>query len=207
MNPRRQSDDHLHHQHGVSKRASRSRRSIPARAKTSRRRWPGRTFRRARRNWRLICDDPDAPQGTVGPLGALQDSGRHDQPAGRSAAGEDVEDAGRRRAGRQLLAASDNLGYRGPMPPPGHGTHHYHFKLYALDRPVPCRRASTRKTLLAEIDRGHVCWPEGELMERIRGEPCPTSAGIAARIPTIFASLARMPCRPCKRRPRNSPGS
>ena len=24
----------------------------------------------------LICDDPDAPMGTVGPLGALQDSGR-----------------------------------------------------------------------------------------------------------------------------------
>ena len=25
------------------------------------------------------------------------------------------------------------VGYRGPAPPPGHGVHHYHFKLYALD--------------------------------------------------------------------------
>jgi hypothetical protein len=25
------------------------------------------------------------------------------------------------------------LGYDGPAPPKGHGTHHYHFRLYALD--------------------------------------------------------------------------
>ena len=25
------------------------------------------------------------------------------------------------------------IGYRGPAPPKGHGVHHYHFKLYALD--------------------------------------------------------------------------
>jgi phosphatidylethanolamine-binding protein (PEBP) family uncharacterized protein len=24
-------------------------------------------------------------------------------------------------------------GYGGPMPPEGHGVHHYHFKVYALD--------------------------------------------------------------------------
>ena len=33
----------------------------------------------------------------------------------------------------------DNLGYRGPLPPKGHGTHHYHFKVYALDKPVSAR--------------------------------------------------------------------
>jgi Raf kinase inhibitor-like YbhB/YbcL family protein len=27
-------------------------------------------------------------------------------------------------------------GYMGPMPPPGHGVHHYHFQLYALDEPL-----------------------------------------------------------------------
>jgi Raf kinase inhibitor-like YbhB/YbcL family protein len=27
-------------------------------------------------------------------------------------------------------------GYRGPAPPRGHGVHHYHFKLYALDSPL-----------------------------------------------------------------------
>ena len=27
------------------------------------------------------------------------------------------------------------IGYGGPAPPSGHGTHHYHFQLYALDKP------------------------------------------------------------------------
>lgn len=27
-------------------------------------------------------------------------------------------------------------GYRGPAPPKGHGTHHYHFRLYALREPL-----------------------------------------------------------------------
>jgi len=27
----------------------------------------------------------------------------------------------------------NSVGYRGPEPPRGHGVHHYHFKLYALD--------------------------------------------------------------------------
>jgi Raf kinase inhibitor-like YbhB/YbcL family protein len=27
-------------------------------------------------------------------------------------------------------------GYRGPAPPKGHGTHHYHFRLYALSEPI-----------------------------------------------------------------------
>ena len=36
-------------------------------------------------------------------------------------------------AGEELLARQREIGYRGPMPPPGHGVHHYHFKLYALE--------------------------------------------------------------------------
>jgi Raf kinase inhibitor-like YbhB/YbcL family protein len=28
-----------------------------------------------------------------------------------------------------------NTQYDGPQPPPGHGTHHYHFRLFALDVP------------------------------------------------------------------------
>lgn len=30
----------------------------------------------------------------------------------------------------------DNIGYRGPYPPVGHGVHHYYFRLYALRRPL-----------------------------------------------------------------------
>ena len=28
----------------------------------------------------------------------------------------------------------DTIGYRGPLPPQGHGTHHYHFTAYALNK-------------------------------------------------------------------------
>lgn len=30
----------------------------------------------------------------------------------------------------------NKVGYGGPAPPPGHGLHHYHFRLYALDAPL-----------------------------------------------------------------------
>ena len=35
---------------------------------------------------------------------------------------------------QQRLTDFATLGYGGPSPPRGHGTHHYHFKLYALAR-------------------------------------------------------------------------
>ncbi len=37
------------------------------------------------------------------------------------------------------------------MPPPGHGTHHYHFKIYALDKPLSAPPGMDKKTLLAEM--------------------------------------------------------
>lgn len=56
----------------------------------------------------------------------------------------------------------DNLGYRGPAPPPGHGTHHYHFRLYALDAPLNVPAGSDKKALLAAT-KGHVL-AEAELI-------------------------------------------
>jgi Raf kinase inhibitor-like YbhB/YbcL family protein len=46
-------------------------------------------------------------------------------------------------------------GYRGPAPPRGHGTHHYHFKLYALDAPLPVAQGTDKAGLLEAL-RGHV---------------------------------------------------
>jgi hypothetical protein len=46
-------------------------------------------------------------------------------------------------------------GYGGPMPPKGHGTHHYHFKLYALDADPDLRAGLTKAQLLDKIE-GHV---------------------------------------------------
>lgn len=35
--------------------------------------------------------------------------------------------------GKEAINDFGKVGYGGPCPPRGHGTHHYHFKLYALD--------------------------------------------------------------------------
>ena len=56
----------------------------------------------------------------------------------------------------------DNIGYRGPMPPPGHGTHHYHFKLYALDAHLAAEPGLDKNAILQKI-KDHVL-AEGELI-------------------------------------------
>lgn len=56
----------------------------------------------------------------------------------------------------------DNIGYGGPMPPPGHGTHHYHFKVYALAAPVELAAGATKEQLLGAME-GHIL-AQGEVM-------------------------------------------
>ena len=48
-----------------------------------------------------------------------------------------------------------SVGYRGPSPPRGHGVHHYHFQLYALDAKLPLD-AGLDKTALLDAVSGHV---------------------------------------------------
>jgi Raf kinase inhibitor-like YbhB/YbcL family protein len=73
------------------------------------------------KSFALVVDDPDAPGGTFRHWGA------YDIPAtARSIpAGEAV--------GTQAANDFGKSGYGGPCPPEGHGVHHYHFKLFALD--------------------------------------------------------------------------
>jgi len=40
---------------------------------------------------------------------------------------------GSERAGTEVGNDFGKAGYGGPCPPKGHGAHHYHFKLFALD--------------------------------------------------------------------------
>jgi len=110
----------------------------------------------------LICDDPDAPTpepwvhwviykipaGTTGLPEGVPREPRPKQPAGAL-------------QGKNSWP-KDNIGYRGPMPPPGHGTHHYHFKLYALDAPLPMPPGVDKKAVLGAI-KDHVL-AEGELI-------------------------------------------
>jgi Raf kinase inhibitor-like YbhB/YbcL family protein len=53
-----------------------------------------------------------------------------------------------------------SVGYYGPEPPHGHGVHHYHFQLFALDQPLGLRAPFDRDRLL-EAMRGHILtWGE-----------------------------------------------
>lgn len=55
----------------------------------------------------------------------------------------------------QGLNSWPTIGYKGPMPPVGSGTHHYHFKLYALDAPLGVK-AGLDKASLERAMKGHV---------------------------------------------------
>jgi Raf kinase inhibitor-like YbhB/YbcL family protein len=100
----------------------------------------------------LVCDDPDAPQDEpwvhwlvykIPPsLGALPELAVKGE--GKAPDLEVVE--GRNSWGK--------VGYGGPLPPKGHGTHHYNFTLYALDEPLHIRSGASKDELLASM-KGH----------------------------------------------------
>lgn len=79
------------------------------------------------RSFALICSDPDAPNGVWFHWAIF------DIPPGSTALAEHlgVGDAGAEQARNDFGKRS----YGGPCPPHGHGRHHYHFKLYALNVP------------------------------------------------------------------------
>jgi Raf kinase inhibitor-like YbhB/YbcL family protein len=52
--------------------------------------------------------------------------------------------------------ASDNIGYRGPMPPKGSGPHRYFFKLYALDCTLDLDPNQANKGVLMSAMQGHI---------------------------------------------------
>ncbi len=93
----------------------------------------------------LICHDPDAPR----PHGWS-----HWVLVGISPNATGLEEGD---AGGYTEGVNDfgGIGYGGPMPPEGHGTHHYYFWIYALGTEVDAKPGITRRELLDAID-GHV---------------------------------------------------
>jgi Raf kinase inhibitor-like YbhB/YbcL family protein len=73
------------------------------------------------KSFALVIDDPDAPSGTFRHWGA------YDIPASTRSV------AAGQKLGTEVMNDMNKPGYAGPCPPPGHGPHHYHFKLFALD--------------------------------------------------------------------------
>jgi Raf kinase inhibitor-like YbhB/YbcL family protein len=105
----------------------------------------------------LVCDDPDAPTPEpwvhwiiygIGPdVRALPEGVKSNVPQ--------LNEAVVARQGKNSWPSGVTTGYRGPLPPPGHGIHHYHFKLYALDKRLDLAPAATKQQLL-EAMKGHV---------------------------------------------------
>lgn len=104
----------------------------------------------------LICDDPDAPCEEPWVHWVI-----YGIPADCRELPEGVPPQNPQQ-GRNSWPAGENFGYRGPFPPRGHGTHHYHFRLYALDQKLNAAPGLDKRSLLALME-GHVL-ATGELI-------------------------------------------
>lgn len=104
------------------------------------------------REYALIVEDPDAPRADPwvhwmiyripGEVKTL--------PEGVPQA-EEVNTIGGAQQGQNSWQQR-NLGYRGPAPPKGHGTHHYHFKLFALREPLQVVSGVAKGALLKAME-------------------------------------------------------
>jgi Raf kinase inhibitor-like YbhB/YbcL family protein len=111
----------------------------------------------------LICDDPDAPTKEPWVHWVI-----YKIPATATGLPEGVprtprvkEPAGALQ-GKNSWPSGETIGYRGPMPPPKHGVHHYYFKLYAVSAHVAVESGLEKKAIVQEIN-DHIL-AEGVLM-------------------------------------------
>jgi Raf kinase inhibitor-like YbhB/YbcL family protein len=102
----------------------------------------------------LICDDPDAPTPEPWVHWVI-----YKIPVSAQGLPEHVEPSERLNAPIKGALQGKNtwptIGYRGPMPPPGHGRHRYYFKLYALNAPLTLGPGAD-KAKLEEAMSGHI---------------------------------------------------
>jgi Raf kinase inhibitor-like YbhB/YbcL family protein len=107
----------------------------------------------ATREWAMIVDDPDAPRAEPWIHWVL-----YKLPPTTSGLPQGVPaDRKLPQLGGALQGRNDfkKIGYGGPAPPKGHGTHHYRFHLYALDRTLDLEPGLDNKSLVAAMS-GHI---------------------------------------------------
>lgn len=108
------------------------------------------------RSFALICDDPDAPVGTwvhwvlCGLPAALRELPENVPAAEHLSNG-----------GKQGRNDFRQIGYGGPMPPPGK-PHRYFFRLYALDTAIALSPGFLKADLIKAME-GHIL-SEAQLM-------------------------------------------
>lgn len=77
----------------------------------------------------VIMEDPDAPTGT------FRHWGMYDLAPERTRLPEGTTQGAKTERFGYVYNDFGNPRYDGPLPPEGHGVHHYHFKVLALDVP------------------------------------------------------------------------
>ena len=93
------------------------------------------------KSFAVVCHDPDAP---------LVDGWDH-----WVAYGIDGDATGLPEGAADITVGphtGGDAGYSGPAPPPGHGTHHYYFWVYALNEDLDLEPGLSRRELLAAIE-------------------------------------------------------
>src|SRR5512134_3951602 len=112
------------------------------------------------REWALLVDDPDAPRAEpwvhwiLFKIPAHTRSLPEDLPPAEHVSSPPGAQQGKNSWGR--------TGYGGPEPPRGHGVHHYHFRLYALDTPIELAPGAEKEAVLKAM-QGHIL-AQGDLV-------------------------------------------
>jgi Raf kinase inhibitor-like YbhB/YbcL family protein len=108
------------------------------------------------KSFSLIADDPDAPRGTWVHW-VLYDLPADSRELAEAVPPQEKLDNGAKQGKNDF----GKIGYGGPCPPAG-PVHHYHFKLYALDRMIGLPSKATKQQVLDAM-KGHIL-AEGELV-------------------------------------------
>ena len=101
----------------------------------------------------LLCEDPDAPQDEPWVHWVIYNIPERlpGLPEGVSSSELPEEVAG----AVQGVNSFGKVGYDGPRPPAGHGTHHYRFILHAVDSVLELGPRASKRDLLSAL-KGHV---------------------------------------------------
>lgn len=97
------------------------------------------------KSFALICHDPDAPLASPGSYGFVHWV-LYNIPASVTELPEGAT------AGTEGVSGFGKPGYGGPMPPPGHGIHHYFFVLMALDQELDLEPGLTLWQLMSRVE-------------------------------------------------------
>jgi Raf kinase inhibitor-like YbhB/YbcL family protein len=101
----------------------------------------------------LIVDDPDAPTQEPWVHWVI-----YNLPATPSELPEGIVPAVHAQVAPGAIQGKNSwnaVGYRGPAPPKGHGTHRYYFRLYALDMALRLPEGLDKPRLLKKME-GHI---------------------------------------------------